>query len=293
LSGPLYRACTASRSLWRVIEITADPDDPKRTPRVSIEHAREQILQYGASSPWVQVNIFGKFPPASLNSLLGPDEISAAMKRCPRDYEVGDAPRVLGIDVARYGDDSSVIFRREGIRSLPILKYRNLDSTQGAGQVAHVWDDWQADAAFVDESGGFGAGWIDQLRQLGRAPIGVQFAGEAQNKTRYFNRRAEMYLEAIQWVKRGGALPESAELLSALTATTYCFKGDRFLLEPKDDVKAKIGFSPDEADAFALTFAQRVISKREQERSRFRGLRGRSAVQDWDPFREPRNHGEW
>ena len=205
LSGPLYRACTSSRSLWRVIEITADPDDPKRTPRVSVEHAREQIQQYGASSPWVMVNIYGKFPPASLNALIGPDEVAAAMKRC-------------------------------------------------------------------------------------RTPIGVQFAGEAQNRSRYFNRRAEMYLEAIQWIKRGGALPESAELLSALTATTYCFKGDRFLLEPKDDIKAKIGFSPDEADAFALTFAQRVISKREQERSRFRR---RSAVQEWDPFREPRNHGDW
>jgi phage terminase large subunit len=123
------------------------------------------------------------------------------------------------------------------------------------------------------------------LRQLGRAPIGVQFAGEAHNKSRYVNKRAEMYLEAVEWIKRGGALPESAELLAALTQTTYAFKGDRFLLEPKEDVKAKIGFSPDEADAFALTFAERVASKREQARSRNR--RPYTPAQQWDPFREP------
>jgi phage terminase large subunit len=160
----------------------------------------------------------------------------------------------------------------------------NIDSTQGAGVVAREWDDWQADAAFVDESGGFGAGWIDQLRQLGRAPIGVQFAGEAHNKSCYFNRRAEMYFEAVEWIKRGGALPQSAELLAALTQTTYAFKGDRFLLEPKDDVKAKIGFSPDEADAFALTFAAPVMSKRQQDRGRSRRPR---TLSEWDPFREP------
>jgi phage terminase large subunit len=284
LGGPLYRACTGARNLWRVVEISADPDNPKRTPRVSVEHAREQIQQYGRDNPWVLVNIFGQFPPSSLNALIGPDEVSAAMKRYYREYEIGDAARVLGVDVARFGDDASVIFKRQGVQAYPILKFRNIDSTQGAGQVAREWDDWQADAAFVDASGGFGSGWVDQLRQLGRPPIEVHFSGEPHDKARYYNRRAEMYFEAVAWVKRGGALPECSELLSALCATTYAFKGDRFMLAPKDDVKAKIGSSPDEADAFALTFAAPVLSRRQQERGRRR--RPYSAVNDvgswWD-----------
>jgi phage terminase large subunit len=284
LAGPLYRACTGARNLWRVVEISADPDNPKRTPRVSVEHAREQIQQYGRDNPWVLVNIFGQFPPSSLNALIGPDEVSVAMKRYYREYEIGDAPRILGVDVARFGDDASVIFKRQGVQAYPILKFRNIDSTQGAGQVAREWDDWQADAAFVDASGGFGSGWVDQLRQLGRPPIEVHFSGEPHDKARYYNRRAEMYFEAVAWIKRGGALPECPELLSALCATTYAFKGDRFMLAPKDDVKAKIGFSPDEADAFALTFAAPVLSRRQQERGRRR--RPYSAVHDvrswWD-----------
>ncbi len=80
---------------------------------------------------------------------------------------------------------------------------------------------------------------------------------------------------------------EVAELLAALTATTYTFQGDRFLIEPKDQVKRKLGYSPDEADAFALTFAEKVSSRRELERSRWRRDPYR-AIQDWQgSWREP------
>jgi len=285
LGGPLYRACTAARKLWRIVEISADPDNPKRTPRVSIEHAREQIQQYGKDNPWVLVNIFGQFPPSSLNALIGPDEVSEAMRRYKRDYEIGDAPRILGVDVARFGDDASVIFKRQGIQGFPILKFRNITSTQGAGVVARLWNDWNANTCFIDDTGGFGSGWIDQLRQLGRTPMGVHFAGEAHNKARYVNKRAEMYFEAVEWIKRGGALPDSPELLASLCATTYTFHGDRFLIEPKDTVKRKLGYSPDEADAFVLTFAENVAAPRRQRHNPYSAETNNSA--DW--WREPEN----
>ena len=183
LSGPLYRAATSERRLWKIVEITGDPDDPKRSTRISVQWAREQIEKYGRDNPWVLVNVFGKFPPSSLNVLIGPEDVEASMKRYYREYEIGQAPRVLGVDVARYGDDASVIFPRQGIQAFPLLKYRNIDSTQGAGQLVRKWDDWGADGVFIDDTGGFGSGWIDQTRQLGKSPIGVHFAGEAHNKS--------------------------------------------------------------------------------------------------------------
>src|SRR6476660_5456182 len=73
------------------------------------------------------------------------------------------------------------------------------------------------------------------------------------------NKRTEMYFEAVDWIRRGGVLPPgpaSQELIAALSRTTYTFRGDRLLLEPNDQVKARLGYSPDDADAFALTFAQ-------------------------------------
>lgn len=262
LSGPLYRACTVARNIWKVIEITADPDDPKRTPRVSVEIAREQIAQYGRDNPWILVRIFGQFPPSSPNALIGPDEVSAAMKRFYRDFDYRDAPRIIGVDVAREGDDASVIFSRQGLQSFPMKKYRNITGIQGAGIISRHSDDWAADATFVDNTGGFGSSWIDQLMQLGKTPVPIHFASEAHDKGRYFNKRTEMYFDAVQWIRRGGALPESSELLAALTQTNYTFKGDRLLLEPKEFIKKKLGYSPDEADAFVLTFAEPVSPKK-------------------------------
>jgi hypothetical protein len=258
--GPLWRACTSERRLWYVADITGDPDDPKRATRVKVPWAREQIEKYGRDNPWVKVNVFGQFPLHSLDSLIGPDECEAATKRLWTPADVSSAPRVLGVDVARFGDDASVIFSRQGLQAYAPIKVRNIDGTQGAGLVARKWEDWQADACFIDDTGGFGSSWIDNLRRLGRDPVGIPFSGKASNP-RYDNKRTEMYFEAVDWIRRGGALPAgpaSRELIAALSGTTYSFRGDRLLLEPKEQVKARLGYSPDDADAFVLTFAQPV-----------------------------------
>jgi hypothetical protein len=62
----------------------------------------------------------------------------------------------------------------------------------------------------------------------------------------YDNKRTEMNFQAVDWIRKGGALPPdpSQELIAALTRTTYSFRGDRLLLEPKDQVKARLGDSP-------------------------------------------------
>ncbi len=280
LEGPLWRACTTERALWHVTEITADPDDPARATRVKPEWARDQIQKYGRDNPWVLVNVFGKFPPGSLNTLIGPDECQQASQRFYRPEEYGGAARVLGVDVARFGDDASVIFPRQGLASFKPQKFRNIDGTQGAGIVARKWQDWPADAVFIDDTGGWGASWIDNLRRLGREPVGVGFAGRP-NDPRYENKRTEIYFETVEWIRRGGALPpDCPELIAALSQTTYSFRGDRLLLEPKEQVKSRLGYSPDDADALALTFAQPAVQ------GGYSGRRGgrRFCITEYDPL---------
>ena len=101
------------------------------------------------------------------------------MKRCHRPNEIDYAAKVIGVDVARYGDDQSALAFRQGLQALPFKTYRNLNSTQGAGLVACAWEEFGALACFVDDTGGFGAGWIDGLRRLGWSPIGVRLRSEA------------------------------------------------------------------------------------------------------------------
>jgi phage terminase large subunit len=279
LSGPLYRACSLERDLWHVVEITGDPDDPKRSSRVSEQWARDQIQKYGRENPWVLVNVFGRFPPHSINALIGPDEVRDAMKRHYRAESFVNSPIILGVDVAREGDDASVIYRRQSPVLWPPLVLRNVDSLVGAAQVQMQWTQHAADACLIDATGGFGSGWIDQLRVFGRSPIGVHFSAEP-NDRRYANKRAEMYYLAVEWIREGGALPEEPELLRDLCATNYTFAKDRILLQPKDQIKATLGHSPDHGDGFALTFAQPVVKARPGAQA---ALAARAMMGDYDP----------
>lgn len=257
LDGALYHACVTQRHLWKEVVINGDPENPKRSPRISIQWAKDMIETYGRDSPFVKVAILGEWPSASMNALLGPDDVRDAMKRQYQQHHIEHAPRILGVDVAREGDDSSIIFPRQGLVAFPPKRLRNVDGLIGAGQVARIWEDWKPDAVFIDNTGGWGASWIDQLKNLNRSPIPVGFA-EAPFDRRFFNRRAEMFFTMCQWVKDGGHLPDVPELMAELTQTTFTYKGDRFMIEPKEIIKSKIGHSPDHSDALMLGFAAPV-----------------------------------
>ena len=178
----------------------------------------------------------------------------------PPDYQ--HAARVIGVDVARQGDDSTVIQRRQGLAAWPAKVLKGADAMQVASAVAAEALDWDADAILVDGSGGYGAGVIDRLRQLKFAVHEVQFGGRPLD-SRYANKRAEMYWSVRQWLEQGGALPDDASLIRELCAVTYSHDNARGVLklESKDDLKARIGISPDRADALAITFATAVAPR--------------------------------
>lgn len=262
--GALYAAMRSRR--WKKYEITGDPDDPRRSSRVSIEWAKEQIKEYGRDHPYVMVNVLGKFAPTSINALLSLNEVEEATKRSYREDAIATAAMVLGIDVARFGDDASVIFPRKGLVAFRPFIHRNINSLDGASITAAKKIELEADAVFIDDSGGYGSGWIDNLGRMGHDVIGVQFAGNATERHRFYNKRAEMHWLKAKWIKDGGQIPNIPELVRALSETTYTYQGDRMILEPKDQLKVRLGFSPDEDDALALTFAHPVAKARNSHR---------------------------
>jgi len=274
-SGLLYESCTKGR--WKVITITADPDDPKRTPRVSVEHAREMIRTYGRDNPWVMATILGLFPPTGFNALLGPDDVDASIARHYRQEQIENAPIVLGGDVARQGDDASAIAKRQGRQAFPIRTMRIPDTMVLAQQFIREFKEARADAILVDETGGYGAGVIDAMRQLGHDVIGVQFGSRASDY-RFYNKRAEMYFRLAEWVKGGGALPDDRELKEELCATTFVYQGDKFRIADKEIIKDQIGRSPDKADALALTFAMPIAKRNPLAQYQ------RQQVTDYDPY---------
>lgn len=266
LSGPLYRAATVERAMWELFEITGDPNDPERCARVSIEWAKDQIKKYGADNPWVLVNVFGKFPPSSLNVLLGPDQVAEAMQRHLDASAYAHAAKILGVDCGRFGGDRSVIFPRQGRAAFKPVVMRPDRSTKNwtavlAGRIAQAIEKWHADMVFIDDTGGWGGGVIDALTAGGYPVVGVNFSGSAMNP-RYKNRRAEMHFAAADWVKDFGALPFMPELQREATASKYWFTNNVFQIEDKDQVKVALnGESPDLWDAFCLTHAAPVAAR--------------------------------
>ena len=281
LEGPLFKAATSERHLWKVINITGDPEDPMRSPRVPVKWAQEQIDKYGRDNPWVLVNVFGKFPPSALSTLLSEQDVIDAQKRHYNESHYGTFAKILGVDVARQGLDESVIFARQGMASFVPQRFRNIDSLQGASHVVRKFQEWGADAVMVDMTGGFGAGWYDQMRLFGVEAIQVQFSGKA-SQPRFLNKRAEMWFLMAEWIKGGGALPPLPEMIRELSAPTYFFKGDALCLEDKTQIMERIGHSPDCSDALALTFAHPVVKNQTSVFDRI--MHGRNHKNDYEPY---------
>lgn len=239
-------------------------DDTRLVTEEQIQSEREA----GMSEGKIRQEFYCSFEAESDEQLIAFDAVEAAQGR-EVSPEVFDE-KVMGVDVARFGDDHSVIYFRQGRNGFPVPyeRHQGMDTMQLAARVAHWITHWRPDAVFVDD-GGVGGGVVDRLHQLGFAKIvrGVNFGGKADNLVtgeKAANKRSEMWLTAREWIKRG-SLPADELLAHELTAPLYKFDAyNAILLEKKDDMKKRGVPSPDVADAFCLTFAYPVMSRDEE-----------------------------
>lgn len=231
-----------------------------RTARMANKAQLKQwVDDYGEDSDFVRIRVRGVFPRAGSSQFIDADTIEAARTRAV-DADHG-APLVMGVDVARFGDDQSVIRFRKGrdARSIPPQAYRGIDTMALAGHVAHWAQRTNPAAVFVDGNG-VGGGVVDRLRQLGVQVIEVQAGATARNESDYANKRAEMWGDLRDWLKGGGAVDDMHELLADLGGVEYGFDvRQRVQLERKDDMKKRGLASPDHGDALALTFAEPIM----------------------------------
>lgn len=287
-TGLLYEIASAG-SGWKVVRITGDPDDPRCSKRTDHKWANEQIKRYGRENPWVMSHILGLFPPGGLNTLLSVDEVREAMEnRNPPEDTWRFQQRRLGIDVARFGDDRTVIFPRQGLVAFRPAVMRAARTDAIAARVLHIVDHWGSEREFVDDSGHWGHGVVDALLASDRSVRAVLFE-DPPIQRQYYNRRAEMWYSMAEWVKRGGSLPNIPEMIPELTKVQYGFQKGRIIIQPKEDVKKAIGVSPDLADALALTFAEPDVPSKEVLRARRQAKLPavrKSVVEDYDPFKD-------
>lgn len=209
--------------------------------------------RYGEDSDVYRVRALGEFPKAESDVLISIDEVFQAINR-----EVVVNPQFekkMGVDIARYGDDRSVIVERQMEKVLRKEVIKGADLMSLAGQIIKIAkEDYIKPENINLDVIGMGAGVVDRLREQGWRVNGINVATSSRDSEHYANLRAELYNQIKDWIKKAQLTKDDDWY--ELTNVKYKFtsKG-QMIMESKEDMKKRGIPSPDVADALALTFA--------------------------------------
>jgi hypothetical protein len=247
-----FRECFASDG-HRWAHHNIDSRTAKMTNKKEIA---AQIKVYGIDSDFIKVRVLGQFPMAGDMQFIRSDVVDRCMLTEAPYEAYFQLPIVLGVDVARYGDDRTVIAIRQGRKVLEMRKYRELDTMQVAQRVAEAIREFRPAATFVDGVG-IGAGVVDRLRMLGFDIVEVIAGAKAQDIELYYNKRVEMWDRMRTWLSAGADIPTDTDTRKDLIGIEYGYNDkEQMRLERKADMKKRGLNSPDDGDAIAHTFAE-------------------------------------
>ena len=250
-SGYFYDTFHKMRAYWKCRKVSCD-----ESSRVDPKQIQRMADNYGTDSNIYRVRVLGDFPAVDDDAVIPLDLCEAALSR---DVEIIDVPVVWGVDVARFGDDSSALAKRQGNYLLEKTRiWKGKDTMQTTGIISDEYFNAvkKPDAIYVD-SIGIGAGVVDRLRELGLPVHGVNVAETPAVGEKYMRLRDELWFNTRDWlVKRDCKLADDEALIGELTAPRYGFtSGGKIKVEGKDEMKKRGVVSPNRADAFNLTFA--------------------------------------
>ena len=255
-TGRFYDCFHKYSKWWKTKQI--DSRTAKWADKVWVERFLEQFKD---DPDKIKVQILGQFPSASVTQFISTESVEKCMKHEAQGWEY--QPKVMGVDVARFGSNSSVICLRQGrkVHEMQILPKADLMET--ASMVAEAIKTHNPHTVFVDGSG-IGAGVVDRLRQLNFQVVDVNGGNQSMNP-RYLNKRAEMWAELKEFLISLCELPPDDNLKRELTCVQYSFTDrGRIRLQRKEDIMDDYGFSPDRADALAMTFAYPIADFNEE-----------------------------
>lgn len=248
-SGYFYE-CFAKRNNWK--KVTVSGYDSKRVDPKFIEECE---ADYGRDSNFFKVRVLGEFPETGEMQFISSDSVDACFRF---EAEAWDRfPVQFGLDIARHGDDSSVLCIRQGRKVHEIESYKISDLVTLSGKVAEKIKAWKPEQVAIDVVG-MGWGVYDLLGKWGYSDIlqTVQGGNKSAEELKYVNKRAEMWDKMRIAIKEGIELPEDEDLKYELVGPQYDYDAKmRLMLEKKSSMKARGLSSPDMADALALTYA--------------------------------------
>lgn len=253
-TGAFFECFHKHRNFWTRLNL-----DSRTVEGTDKEILQRIVDKYGEDSDEARVEVKGQFPRQGDKQFISREAIQQAQERelQPDDH----AALMMGVDVARFGDDKTVIRFRRGrdARSIPPVEMKGADNMQVVYKCAELIRKYNPDAICVDA--GNGTGVIDRLRELGYRVHEVWF-GSKSDDPEWANKRTQMWAQMREWLN-GGCIDGSSELADDLAGPEYKFMGasDKIMLESKEEMKKRGLASPDHGDALACTFAVRVARR--------------------------------
>jgi hypothetical protein len=249
-SGGFYNIFHKARlkDTWNLRHI-----DARTAKQVRTEWAQELVDIYGLESDYVRRRVLGQFPRQATAQLIPGDIVEAAQeRRIPMD-EVESLPLLMGVDVARFGDDHTCFVWRKGKKVIDWEVHKSRDVIDVARMVAAHLERRPA-KCFVDANG-MGAGVVDALSRFGFDPIAVSTQRKATKPRVYYNLRIELWDAMKVWLETAD-IPNEERIREQLVGPEYMFDKatSRMILERKEDMKKRGLESPDFADSLAMTF---------------------------------------
>jgi hypothetical protein len=246
-----FRQCFSKfRHRWHTRQV--DSRSAKMTDKRKIQ---QWLEDYGEDSDFFRVRVRGEFPRVSDTQFISGDSVTEAQDRDLLPAVFANYPKVMGVDVARFGSDQSVITLRQGPKVHWQMAFRELDTMELSSKVRDLYlKEGNVSAVCVDAPG-VGAGVVDRLNQFKMPVVEVQPAGTSPAANDYINMRAWMYGQLKEWLKTGDLPAGDRELVDDLSAMNFGYDNKlRIQLESKKDMKSRGLASPDKGDSLAITF---------------------------------------
>lgn len=220
---------------------------------------KEDIENYKMSVPdeTFKREMLCDFSASSADQVISLQEATDAANRSLPLNAANGQSLVMGIDVARFGEDDSVIVFRKGMVMEAPQVFHGLDFVELKEVIVRQARERNPVAIFVDGTG-MGSGLVDLLNHSGLFVNDINF-GRKSYDPQFTNKRTEMWFKMGSWIKRGGCIPKIDRLISDLAMPTYeVNEKNQKALESKKNIRERCGRSPDYADALALTFAEDI-----------------------------------
>jgi hypothetical protein len=251
-----FRECFGKlKHRWKTYQI-----DSRTVEGTNKEQIAKWIEDYGEDSDFVRVRVRGEFPRAGSSQFIGSDVVAACRKYKSEGHQ--SLPKIISVDVARFGADETVVILRQGRKAVILARYRGKDTAEVGDRVIEFMQSEDPQCVVIDGDG-VGGGVVDHIKIRGFGDKVFEFHGgaAAYDATAYFNRRSEVWGLMRDWLKNGAEIPDNPDLDVQLTALEYGFSNKgQIQLESKADLKKRspeVG-SPDLADALAMSFSVMV-----------------------------------